>query len=95
MKERVSRYSVAEAERSFRALIRQVAAGERIVVTRRGTPVVALVRPHEVNPAGPSGPVGLAAVAGALADWQDLDGVMREVSAAREQATDRSAPGFD
>ena len=95
MTERVARYSVAEAKRSFRALIARVAAGERIVVTRRGTPVVALVPPHEVNPARPSGTVGLAAVAGALADWQDLEGVMGEVSAAREKATDRSAPRFD
>ena len=95
MKERDPRYSVAEAKRNFRALIARVAAGERIVVTRRGTPVMALVPPDEVNPASPSGPAGLAAVAGALADWQDLDSVMGEVSAARDQAMDRSVPGFD
>ena len=76
-------------------MIARVGAGKRIVVTRRGTPVVVLVPPAQVNLARPSGTVGLAAVAGALSDWQDLDGVMGEVTAAREQATDRSAPRFD
>ena len=95
MKEWVARYSVAEAERSFRALIARVAAGERIVVTRRGTPVMALVPPHEVNPARPSGTVGLAAVAGALSDWQDLPDVVGEIYAARDQATDRPAMHLD
>lgn len=95
MTDRVARYSVAEAKRSFRELIARVGAGERIVVTRRGRPVVALVRPHEVNPARPSGPVGLAAVAGALSGRQDLDDVVGEVCAARDHATDRPAMHLD
>ena len=95
MNVRVARYSVAEAKRSFRALIARVGAGERIVVTRRGTPVVALVPPDEVNPARPSAPVGLAAVAGALADWQDLDDVVGEIYATRDQAIDRPRPHLD
>ena len=90
MTDRVARYSVTEAKRNFRELVARVGAGERIVVTRRGTPVMALVPPGEVNPMRPSRPVGLAAVAGALADWQDLDDRMGEVHATRDQATDRS-----
>ena len=94
MTDRVARYSVTEAKRNFRELVARVGAGERIVVTRRGTPVMALVPPGEVNPMRPSRPVGLAAVAGALADWQDLDDRMGEVHATRDQATDRSPPRF-
>ena len=93
--ERVARYSVAEAKRSFRALIARVGAGERIVVTHRGTPVVALVPPGDVDPARSSGPVGLAAVAGALADWQDLDDVVGEIYHARDQAIDRPPTHLD
>ena len=69
--------------------------GERIVIARRGTPVMAVVPPDEANSARPSRPVGLAAVAGALSDWQDLDDVVGEIYAARDQATDRAAPHLD
>lgn len=95
MNVRIARYSVAEAKRSFRELIARVGAGERIVVTRRGTPVMALVPPDEVNPARSSGPVGLAGMAGALSDWQDLHDVVGEIYAARDQATDRPAMHLD
>ena len=79
----------------FRELIDRVAAGERIVIARRGTPVMAVVPPDEANSARPSRPVGLAAVAGALSDWQDLDDVVVEIYAARDLATDRAAPHLD
>ena len=56
---------------------------------------MALVPPEEVNSAPPSRPVGLAAVAGALCGWQDLDELVGEIYAARDQAEDRSAPHLD
>ena len=56
---------------------------------------MALVPPEEVNSAPPPRPVGLAAVAGALSDWQDLDDLVGEIYAARDQARDRPAPHLD
>ena len=95
MTEKLASYNVAEAKRDFRELIDRVGAGERIVIARRGTPVMALVPPEEVNSAPPPRPVGLAAVAGALTDWQDLDELVGEIYAARDQAKDRPAPNLD
>ena len=88
-------YNVAEAKRHFRELIERVSDGERIVVARRGTPVMALVPPDGANSAPPTHPVGLAAVAGALSDWQDLDDLVGEIYAMRDQTTDRPAPHLD
>lgn len=95
MTRHVASYNVAEAKRHFRELIDRVADGERIVIARRGTPVMAVVPPDEANSARPSRPVGLAAVAGALSDWQDLDDVVGGIYAARDQAADRAAPHLD
>lgn len=91
----IASYNVAEAKRHFRELIDRVSDGERILIARRGTPVMALIPPDEVNSAYPSRPVGLAAVAGALSDWQGLEDLVSEIYAARDQATDRAAPSFD
>ena len=95
MTQRIASYNVAEAKRNFRELIDRVGDGERLVIARRGTPVMALVPPDEVNSARPSRPVGLAAVAGALSDWQDLDDLVDEIYAARDQAVDRAVPPLD
>ena len=95
MTQHLASYNVAEAKRHFRELIDRVADGERIVIARRGTPVMALVPHHEVNSAGVSRPVGLAAVAGALADCQDFDDLVGEIYAARDRAVDRPAPALD
>jgi len=38
------------------------------------------------------GPIGLAAMAGALAEWDDLDEVVEEIYAARRRSSDRPAP---
>ena len=112
--------NVAEAKRRFSELIERVGHGERIVIARRGTPVMGVVPPNEVG--GPSGarvylrldpeggparirsiktprarasrrqPIGLAAVAGALSDWEDIDDAVAEIYAQRNRAADRPAP---
>jgi prevent-host-death family protein len=84
---------VAEAKRRFAELIDRVQRGERFLVSRRGRPAVALVPPvgELRQPARPA-PVGLAAVAGALADWEELDQVVADIYAARRRARDRPSP---
>jgi prevent-host-death family protein len=86
---------VAEAKRRFSELIERVAQGERFVICRRGKPAVVLISPKEVG-TGPSGrPVGLAAVAGALSEWDTLEEVVEEIYAARRKARDRAVPPLD
>lgn len=88
---------VAEAKRRFSELIDRVSRGERFVISRRGKAAVAVVPPTEQalqNRQQPS-PKGLAAVAGALADWPELDEVVKEIYRAREASRDRPAPSFD
>ncbi|HWX46171.1 MAG TPA: type II toxin-antitoxin system prevent-host-death family antitoxin [Solirubrobacteraceae bacterium] len=84
---------VAEAKRRFSELIDRVDAGERFVVSRRGRPAVVLgpPTPEALRPPARR-PVGLAAVAGALADWEDLDEAVREIYLARRHSHDRAAP---
>ena len=84
---------VAEAKRRFSELLDRVAAGERVVVQRRGEAAVVLVpaTAEALERAGPA-PLGLAAGAGALADWEDLDAVVEEIYAARAASVDRPAP---
>ncbi len=84
---------VAEAKRRFSELLDRVAAGERIVVERRGRPAVVLVPPHDDAASGTRpAPVGFASLAGALAELPELDDVLRDVAAARAGATDRPIP---
>jgi prevent-host-death family protein len=85
---------VAEAKRRFSELIDRVKAGERIVVERRGKPVMALVPAGEAERGGDAEPLGFAALAGALAEWDDLEEVMAEVYASRRKARDRPPPEF-
>src|SRR6202008_1896099 len=73
----------AEAKRRFAELIDRVMAGEQFVVSRRGRPALALVPADRQPPAPSIPPIGLAAVAGALADWDELDEVVDEIYAAR------------
>lgn len=83
----------ADAKRRFSELVDRVGEGERFVVSRRGHPVVALVPPDASLMAGPSSPpAGLATIAGALADWEELDDVVAEIYAARRNSEDRPAP---
>jgi len=89
----VESLGVAEAKRRFRELIERVGAGERFVVMRRGRPAVALVPPApELRRRPTPPPKGLAAGAGALAEWEELPEVIDEIYAARRLARDRPAP---
>lgn len=84
---------MAEAKRRFSELVDRVGRGERFVVFRRGRPAVGLVPPENVEAErGEEPPVGLAAVAGALADWEELDAAVDEIYAARRRARDRPGP---
>lgn len=87
---------VAEAKRRFGELIDRVQRGERFIVSRRGQPAVALVPTRdELARRPPTAPKGLAAGAGALADWPELESVVDEIYTARAKASDRPAPELD
>jgi prevent-host-death family protein len=79
---------VAEAKARFSELIERVSRGERIIVSRHGRPVVALVRPDQVERISVR-PLGLLAVAGALADWDDLPEAVEEIYRQRRRSRDR------
>jgi antitoxin (DNA-binding transcriptional repressor) of toxin-antitoxin stability system len=84
---------VAEAKRRFSELIDRVEEGERFVVSRRGRPAVVLSPPTpDALRDTRQKPIGLAAVAGALAEWDDLDEAVRDIYAARRRSRDRDAP---
>jgi prevent-host-death family protein len=85
---------VAEAKRRFREVIERVQRGERLVVTRRGKPVLAIVPPGDAAATEPR-PKGLLAGLGALAEWDDMDDFVRSAMRARRRAKDRPAPRVD
>jgi prevent-host-death family protein len=83
----------AEAKRRFSELVDRVGKGERFLISRRGRPAVALVPPAaELFKLPAKSPSGLAALAGALAEWDELDEVVTEIYAGRRTSTDRPAP---
>jgi prevent-host-death family protein len=86
---------VAEAKRRFSELIERVGRGERFVICRRGRPAVALVSPKEVGRGRRRRPMGLAAFAGALGDWEELEVAVKEIYLAREKARDRKVPELE
>ncbi len=86
--------AVAEAKARFSELLDRVRRGERFVVARHGRPVAALVPPGHVPPER-SAPVGLAALAGVLADWEELPAIVEEIYVARRQAGDRDVPSLE
>jgi prevent-host-death family protein len=90
----VTTIPVADAKARFSELLDRVRQGERFLVLRHGRPAAALVPAAAVAPMETT-PVGLAAVAGTLAEWADLDAVVEGIYAARERATDRPAPPLD
>jgi prevent-host-death family protein len=86
----------AEAKRRFSELVDRVGEGERILVSRRGRPAVALVPPMpELFEQAGAPPIGLATVAGALGDWDEIDVVVDEIYAARKGSRDRPVPDLD
>ena len=83
----------AEAKRRFSELVDRVGEGERFLVSRRGRPAVALVPPAvDLFQGSGEPPTGLAAVAGALAEWAEIDQDVGEIYAARRGSKDRPAP---
>jgi prevent-host-death family protein len=85
--------SVADAKRRFSELVERVGRGERFVVTRRGTPVVALVEPEAAERREPPG--GVLALMGVLADYEGVDEwaeSVREVIELRKKARPRPLP---
>lgn len=91
----IDKLGVAEAKRRFSELIERVHRGERVVVFRRGRPAVTLVAPDVSHntPGGP--PLGLAAFAGALADWPEIAEDIETIVRSRRRARDRPAPQLD
>lgn len=88
--------STADAKRRFSELLDRVGEGERFLVSRRGRPAVALVPPTpELLEPPRETPGGLATLAGALADWDDLDDVVADIYAARRGSADRAVPDLD
>jgi prevent-host-death family protein len=86
----IEEVGVAEAKRRFSELAERVSRGESFVILNRGRPTVALVPPQRVRHSDK--PVGFAAFAGALAEWETIDEDMAEVIEARKRAIDRPAP---
>lgn len=87
---------MAEAKRRFSELIDRVDSGERFVVSRHGRPAMVLGPPTpEALKPSTGEPIGLAAVAGALAGWEDLEETVEEIYAARRGSRDRPAPDLD
>ena len=82
--------SVAEAKRRFSELIERVQRGEQIIVARRGRPAVALVAPEPPLDRHRDRPLGLAAIAGSLADWTGLEAAVETIYAERRR--DHRAP---
>lgn len=88
--------AVADARRRFSELIDRVEGGEEVLLSRRGKVVAARVPVDAPRPT--RSPVGLAAVAGALADWDGLPEFVEEMHAARRtedmriEASDDGAP---
>jgi len=80
-------------EARFSELLDRVARGERFLVLRHGRPAAALVPATAVTEPVPARS-GMAALAGALADWDGLDAVVDGIYAARRLAQDRAAPAL-
>ncbi|MGH3830631.1 MAG: type II toxin-antitoxin system Phd/YefM family antitoxin [Pseudonocardiaceae bacterium] len=87
----IEEIGVAEAKRRFAELAERVSRGESFVILNRGRPTVALVPPQRARHSDHK-PVGFAAIAGALAEWDTIDEDMAEVVATRKQAIDRPVP---
>ena len=85
---------VAEAKRDFAKLIERVGHGEEVVVARHGKPVLRLCQPG-LSAEGRPKPVGLAAVAGVMAEWKELPAIVDAIYVARATDTVRDVPSMD
>ena len=81
---------VTEARQRLTEILERVLAGEQVVVTRRGTPVAAIV-PVPADPDDPR-PLGLAAFAGVAATRRGLAEAVANVVTMRAVARDREPP---
>jgi prevent-host-death family protein len=95
----MTRIAVAEAKARFSQLLDRVSRGERFLVLRHGRPAAALVPVGEATDVEPEAeseprPKGLATLAGALADWEDMEAVMAEVIASRQGRMDNRPDPF-
>ena len=87
--------SVAEAKATFSECIRKAEAGNSVVITRRGKPVAALVRPSDLEhlerlrKAGPES--GLASIIGG---WENSEELASIIDASPRQGQ-RKAPELE
>lgn len=82
---------LTEARERLTELLERVLEGERLVVTRYGSPVAAIVPvPPDLDDGDP--PLGLAAFAGAAASCRDLYGTVGTVVGMRPISRDREPP---
>jgi prevent-host-death family protein len=82
---------LTEARDRLTELLERVLEGERMIVTRYGSPVAAIVPvPADLGDHDP--PLGLAAFAGAAAPCRDLYGTVAAVVGMRPVSRDREPP---
>ena len=82
---------LTEARERLTELLERALDGERMVVTRYGSPVAAIV-PVPADLEGHDPPLGLAAFAGAAASCHDLYGTVATVVGLRPLSRDREPP---
>ena len=82
---------LTEARERLTELLERVLEGERLVVTRYGSPVAAIV-PVPSDLADHDPPLGLGAFAGAAASYRDLYGTVGAVVGMRPVSHDREPP---
>lgn len=86
-----STIGLTEARERLTELLERVLEGERMVVTRYGSPVAAFVPvPPDLDDRGR--PLGLAALAGAAASCRDLYGTVAAVVGMRSVSREREPP---
>ena len=84
--------SVGEAKRRFSEIMGRVLyRGERFIIERHGTPAVALISLEDLAQLEEPrhAPRGLAAIAGAFAEFEEFGEIMEEVYRSRQTAKDR------
>lgn len=89
---------VGQAKERFSELMSRVAyRGERFVITRRGKPMAALVSAGDTERLGSAAvaPRGLLAAVGCLADFEELDQIVKEIYRKRKVTHDRAVPSVD